>query len=354
MTERNPATNAAFDGLAQAQCVATYRRWLYLPDPGALYVALGTVAANLSPGDPIWLALVGPPGSGKTETINPLASLDFVYPAATLTEPALLSGVPHKQRASNAKGGLLRQIGEFGILLCKDFTSVLAQNRDARSAVLAALREIYDGSWTRHVGSDGGVTLHWSGKLGIVSGCTPSIDVHHAVMAAMGERLMLYRLPGSDPDTVAKNALRHIGKERAMRAELTEAVRALLDSIDRGRKPAALTDSERQRVADLADFAVRCRSAVERDGYDHEVLFQPEPEGPGRFATDGPLPAPRPCHDRRARGRMLAGTGEAGLRLHARQSLDASAISGRANRPDYHADHRRRLGHADQNRRSPP
>jgi hypothetical protein len=37
-----------------------------------------------------------------------------------------------------------------------DFTSILSQNRDTRGQVLAALREVYDGSWDRPVGADGG------------------------------------------------------------------------------------------------------------------------------------------------------------------------------------------------------
>ena len=81
------------------------------------------------------------------------------------------------------------------MILCKDFASVLAMHRDTRGTVLAALREIYDGAWVRHVGVDGGRTLAWSGKVALIAGCTPTIDSHHAVMAAMGERFMLYRLP---------------------------------------------------------------------------------------------------------------------------------------------------------------
>ncbi|MEP7105871.1 MAG: ArsR family transcriptional regulator, partial [Chloroflexota bacterium] len=143
-------------------CVATFREWLHLPDAGALYVILATVAVNEAEGDPVWLLVVAPPGGGKTEILNPLAHLPNVYPAGTLTEAALLSGTPKRDKASEAKGGLLREIGEFGIILHKDFGSVLSMHRDARASVLAALREIYDGSWTRHVGTDGGRTLSWS------------------------------------------------------------------------------------------------------------------------------------------------------------------------------------------------
>src|SRR5213076_55141 len=124
------------------------------------------------------------------------------------------------EHASDAKGGLLRSIGGFGIIAAKDFGSVLNMNRDARAAVLAALREIYDGAWTRHVGTDGGRTLTWAGKVGLVAGCTPTIDRHHAVMGAMGERFVLFRLPEVEGDEQARRALAHAGREGAMRAEL--------------------------------------------------------------------------------------------------------------------------------------
>jgi DeoR-like helix-turn-helix domain len=270
---------------ALTKAVDVFQRWLYLPDPSPLYVVLATVAANQAPGDPVWLLLVGPPGSGKTELLAPLGVLPEVHPAATLTEASLLSGTPKKEQAKDAKGGLLREIGEYGIVVCKDFGSVLSMHRDARAATLSALREVYDGSWTRHVGTDGGKRLHWEGKVGLLAGCTPTIDNHAAVMGAMGERFMTYRMPDTDEDAQAARALAHAGHEEAMRAELGHAVRSVLVNVDTGRRRGLdLDDIEHSRLIQLATFAVRCRSAVERDGYTREVEIVPEPEAPGRLA----------------------------------------------------------------------
>lgn len=265
-------------------CLATFRRWLHLPDPGALYVTLATVAANLGPGDPVWLLVIGPPGGGKTEVLHPLAGLEHVHPTATLTEAALLSGTPKKERESGARGGLLREIGDFGLILCKDFGSVLNMHRDARAAVLAALREIYDGSWTRHVGTGGGRTLTWTGKVGLIAGCTPAIDSHHAVMGSMGERFVLYRLPTIDPDAQAGAALAHVGREPEMRAELAAATKALLATVDPATVARPIDPDHRDRLVRLATLAVRCRSAVDRDSYSREIELIPEAEAPGRLA----------------------------------------------------------------------
>ncbi|HEY3435751.1 MAG TPA: hypothetical protein VGK41_08865, partial [Solirubrobacterales bacterium] len=265
-------------------CTATYRRWLHLPDPGALHVVLATVAANRAPGDPAWLLVVGPPGGGKTEVLGGISRLPDVHPTATLTEAALLSGTSKRETAATAKGGLLREIGEYGILLCKDFGSVLSMHRDARAAVLAALREIYDGSWTRHVGTDGGRTLAWSGKVGMIAGCTPAIDSHHAVIGSMGERFVLYRLPKVDAEAQVRRALGHVGQETTMRAELAEAVARVLADVDSPTLTRTADARTTDRLVSISTLAVRCRSAVERDGYRREIELIPEAEAPARIA----------------------------------------------------------------------
>src|SRR5262249_49354532 len=63
-------------------------------------------------------------------------------------------------------------------------------NAEPRAETLAAMREIYDGSWTRHLGSAGGKSLTWKGKVAIVFAATEVIDAHHAVIGAMGDRFL--------------------------------------------------------------------------------------------------------------------------------------------------------------------
>jgi len=267
-----------------ADLVETFRRWLYLPDPGALMIVLAAAVANRLHGDPVWLLLVGPPGCGKTELIQPLAALPTFHQAATLTEASLLSGTPKRERGDNATGGLLRTIDQSGVILLKDFGSVLSMPREPRAAVLAALREVYDGTWTRHLGTDGGKTLTWTGKAGLIAGCTPALDSHHAVMASLGERFLLYRLPEISADKLADSALAHVGSEGAMRTELTQAVTLWFNNLSIPRGLIPLGDNDRQFLVALSTLVVRCRSAVERDYRSREIEFVPEAEAPGRIA----------------------------------------------------------------------
>ena len=190
-----PATVRALDAVLE-----TFRSWLYLPDPGPVYVACAGVAVNrIDRFDPTWIVLIGAAGSGKTEALNATTGLEGIYLAGTLTEASLLSGTPRKDTAAGASGGLLREIGSSGILVLKDFGSILSMHREQRANVLAALREIYDGSWHRDVGTDGGRRLHWEGRVGLLAGATTVLDQHHGVMAQLGERFLLHRIKVLDP-----------------------------------------------------------------------------------------------------------------------------------------------------------
>ncbi len=264
------------------QILERCRHWLFMPDTGPLEVVLGAVAANKLPGDPVWLLLVGTPGSGKTEILNTVVKIPDIHQVAILTEASLLSGTP-KREAEGAKGGLLREVGGFGILQVKDFGSVLSLNRDSRGPILAALREVYDGAWTRYVGSDGGRTLGWTGKCGLIGGATPSIDGFYSVMSMLGERFTYYRMPVTAENEKAEKALIHAGHEAEMRSELAHMVADFFNTLDIS-KPVGLTIEERDKLIHLAVFTTHCRSGVERDSFSsREIQLIPGAESPTRL-----------------------------------------------------------------------
>jgi hypothetical protein len=263
-----PAAEAAKPAYAGPSCtidevIALFQRWLYLPDPGPVYATLGTVRANLLPGRPVWLAVVGPPSSAKTEIINALSLLPYVHPATALSPAALLSGTPKKQRAQDAKGGLLRQIGEHGIITQKDLGSVLSARPDDRAEAFAALRELYDGAWTRDLGTDGGRQLKWKGKVGLIVGSTEAVDSHADTMAQLGERLAFYRLDGGGMQQLDYALLQAGDGAQRMERELREAVAGLFKDTSYVADPA--TAEEIATLKAISWRAVQLRSAVVRD-----------------------------------------------------------------------------------------
>jgi hypothetical protein len=263
-----------------------YLQWLgddY--DLGALNVVLCAAAAGKLSGDPPWVLVVGGSGNCKTETVAPLGGAGAVTISTITGEAALLSGTPAKSRAKNATGGLLRAIGSSGLLVVKDFTSILSMNRDTRAMVLAALREIYDGHWTRNVGTDGGFTLTWRGRLVVIGAVTTAWDRAYEVVSTMGDRFVLVRLRSDDAGlrrAAGMQAMGNVGDETRMRKDLAAKVGKLLHGASGDPEP-RLTEAEMTSLIGMADLVTRGRTPVERD-YQGNPAWAHALEMPTRFA----------------------------------------------------------------------
>lgn len=264
------------------ECVATFRRWLgdeY--DLDALYATLAAAAIERLDGDPLWLLVVSGSGNAKTETVQALAGAGAIVTSTISSEGALLSATPKREKTTDATGGLLRKLDPHGLLVIKDVTSILSANRDTRAMLLAALREIHDGRWERNVGTDGGRTLTWAGRIGIIGAVTTAWDRAHDVIASMGDRFVIVRVDsGTGRLPAGLRAIGNTGHEEQMRAELSQAVAAALDSIG---DASPISSAEAQRLLVAADLVTRARTGVDYD-YRGDVIDAHAPEMPTRFA----------------------------------------------------------------------
>jgi len=276
-TGKSGATDTAESAPATlADVEEVFSRWLLMPDMGGLHFALAILAGHRIGGDPLWGLLVAPPSGTKTEIIRALEAVKGIYPLSELTARTFASGLESGKRETS----LLPRLTDH-ILTLKDFTTVLTMHREERQAILAQLREIYDGRFDKVWGT--GKELHWRGRLGFLAGVTPIIDLHHAVHQVLGERFVLYRLEQPDRRTMAVRALRGRGHEEEMRHELQDVMVRFVGSLDYDTPP-ILPSSLEPRFAALADFVSRARSGVVRERYNHDLSLAPQPEAPARLA----------------------------------------------------------------------
>jgi hypothetical protein len=170
------------------------------------------------------------------------------------------------------------------VLVIKDVTSILSAAREMRGMVLAAIREIYDGYWERNVGTDGGRSLTWRGRIIVIGACTTAWDMAHGVVAALGDRFVLIRIDSQSAGARAaatRQATRNTGKEEQMREELAAAVGGLLAHIST--EDVAISPAEDTRLKKAAEIVTMARTAVERSQQGN-IVDAHAPEMPTRFA----------------------------------------------------------------------
>lgn len=284
----DPLSDEYFDWVRSLQsdplagCHQTFAKWLGEEyDLDALNAVLATAAVERLDGDPLWLLVVSGSGNAKTETVQALAGAGALVTSTISSPGALLSATSKKERTEDATGGLLRKIGDRGVLVIKDVTSILSMSRDMRAEVLGAIREVYDGRWSRNVGTDGGRTLDWEGRIVVIGAVTTAWDRAHDVIASMGDRFVLLRMDSTTGRQVAgRRAIGNTGREVEMRAELTSAMSAVLEHIGNARP---LTDDETEVLLAAADLVTLSRTGVEYD-YRGDVIDAHAPEMPTRFA----------------------------------------------------------------------
>jgi hypothetical protein len=258
--------------MAMADLQAVFKRWLLLADDDYLPIFTGAVLAHRLTSDPVWLMIVAPPGGTKTEMLASLYGYPGIFALSKLTARTLASGFGNRTDAS-----LLSRLADH-ILVLKDFTTVLEISHDERQAILAQLREVYDGRLDAVWGTGG--ELHWEGRLGFLAGVTQAIDKHQQAMALLGERFVLFRPQMADRAALARYAVERSGQEVQMRAELQSAMHGFLRA--RGSQAPAVGDAMLSALASLGDFVTRARSPVERDA-NRNLSYAPEPEAPTRF-----------------------------------------------------------------------
>jgi len=276
-----PPRHVAAVSLSDARAV--FQRWLGADyDTDALTAVLAAAAVERLDGDPLWLLIVSGSGNAKTETVQALDGIGATVTSTISSEGALLSATSKRERTPDATGGLLRKIGARGVLVIKDLTSVLSMSSDARGQVLGALREVYDGRWSRNVGTDGGRTLEWVGRIVTVGAVTTAWDQAHNVIATMGDRFVLLRMDSTTGRQAAgRQAIGNTGSEVQMRSELAEAVAGVVAGMDTD--PTAVTEAEADALLAAADVVTLARTGVEYD-YRGDVIDAHAPEMPTRFA----------------------------------------------------------------------
>ncbi len=278
--ERDAATRASdlknLEPISFEELEKKIHEWMLVADTGIIKLLPTIIIANRLKGhDPIWTMLIGPSGGGKTEFLNMLLDLEDMYPISLLTPNTFLSGMYGAKDTS-----LLPQINNK-ILLFKDWTTLLSQNKDSRNEIFGQLREIYDGGMKKPFGN--GKVAEWKGKVGLVAGVTEAFDLIQQMHTTLGERFINYRVRMPDRIETGRRAQKNGPRQSEMRNELRKAFYAFMKGIKIPDVEPELPEDVKEEIVQVSNFVTMARSGVIREfSIKREVIFVPAAEMPTR------------------------------------------------------------------------
>lgn len=244
---------------------------------------------------PVWIMFVAPPGGGKSDITDSISKIEVIDPrtgalsrlceeVSDLTTASFASGM----KSSDGETSLLKKLNpEGGILLFKDFTTVLSKRADDMTAIMSYLREIYDGHFSKRFGN--GKNVEWEGHLGVIGSCTTIIYHELPKLSAMGDRMMMYQIEQPDRVAVQKKIWENEDAGIDGSEEMGTAMKAYIESViafmvknKKMVETLSVEESERDDFNEVANFICFARSGVVWNFQKTHIIFVPDPEMPTR------------------------------------------------------------------------
>jgi len=152
-----------------------------------------------------------------------------------------------------------------------------------RAKILAQLRRIYDGHFSREFGTEDNLQeREWTGRLTLLTAVTPEVDTYHSVNKSLGERFIQVRWARAGG---VATGLRAMQQHTATPKQLQGAVGNLLSTIlgQASVPPPIIGADMLGRLAYLGEFVALARTHVPRARNTHEIVGEPTPEGNTRL-----------------------------------------------------------------------
>ncbi len=142
----------------------------------------------------LWLLIVGPPSSDKTQSALAFKDAPYVFHLDTLTENAFISGFVSPD--GTATQDLLAELDKR-CLIIKDLNALFGQHHDKVAKVLGDMTAIYDGEFAKWTGTRGNVS--YASRFSLIGCVTPfTLAQHHRYMNMIGARFLSYRVAELD------------------------------------------------------------------------------------------------------------------------------------------------------------
>lgn len=265
------------------QVTEMFEKYRVYSDKGVIkMLALSVIANQLidKSKKPLWIVFVAPPSGGKTDIVATISTVmkndkALCERISDASYAAFASGMQNKSEEISI---LERLDPNGGILLFKDFTTVLSKRKEDFIQIMGLLREVYDGEFDKPFGN--GVRIEYRGKCGMIACCTPIIYHRLPELAAMGERLLMYQIEQPEEEKVFEKIWQNedagIDGTDEMTLVMKEYIEEIFAFILKERatvKDIRISKEERKEFGNVASFICAARTSVEWNFKHDTIMF---------------------------------------------------------------------------------
>lgn len=238
-----------------------------------IYIIFAVAVALYVPGEMLWLRVIGPSRSGKTEILRAIAQHRDSRQMEMLTPAAIRGGLKEQ------KSKLLPDLNNKRVVTL-DMAALLTTRADFRNEVFGLLRLVKDGRIDSDFGSTEG-HLEQETKFDWILATTPHIEQYRQLESLLGERFIDLWWRPAERVEVAIQATENNPKLAEIRKELAEAVSKMLDAAKQRGENLGEERIDNQWIGKIADVTALLRSPVEKDRQGN-ISSVPQPE----YGTD--------------------------------------------------------------------
>lgn len=231
-------------------------------------------------GAPTWYRVIAPAGSGKSAHIQMVKDHPKSYSIDEFTTKAFVSGFRGPDGKDPSK---LKDMHEK-VLVIGDESTIMEMRADERNQLMAMLRQLYDGTYTKGFGNMEGKNSYLS-EFNILVASTPMIDRFFQYNQALGERFVNFRLQIPNRLELAERAFYNSDSTfKVKEAKLIEKVHSFIDILpDVNMEQITIPRDIEKRIIYCANFVALVRTHVLRDSKGTTITTLPLPESAGRL-----------------------------------------------------------------------